>query len=50
MDKCRYDRAIVLFTDVAAMKGAHADAALYFKAWAQIESGSAPKRSPRWRR
>ena len=32
-------------TDVIAMKGPHADAALYFKAWAQNESVSEPKRS-----
>ena len=35
MDESKYDRAIERFTDVAAMKGARADAALYWKAWAQ---------------
>ena len=32
LDNARYDRAIQRFTEAAAMKGAHADAALYFKA------------------
>ena len=39
LDNARYDRAIQRFTDVAAMKGAHADAALYFKAWSQNKVG-----------
>ena len=40
LDNARYDRAIQRFTDAAAMKGTHADAALYFKAWAQNKVGS----------
>ena len=39
MDQGRYDRAIERFTDLAAMKGSRADAALYFKAWSQNRSG-----------
>jgi HEAT repeat protein len=39
MDQGRYDRAIDRFTDVVAMKGTRADAALYFKAWSQNRSG-----------
>jgi HEAT repeat protein len=39
MDQGRYDRAIERFSDVASMKGARADAALYFKAWSQNRSG-----------
>jgi HEAT repeat protein len=34
-----YDRAIGRFNDAIAMKGPHADAALYFKAWAQDRVG-----------
>src|SRR6185436_10340668 len=39
LDNGRYDRAIQRFSDAIAMKGAHADAALYFKAWAQNKAG-----------
>jgi HEAT repeat protein len=39
MDEGRYDRAIERFQDVVAMKGARADAALYWKAWAQNKAG-----------
>jgi len=39
MDNGRYDRAIQRFTDTAAMKGAHAENALYWKAWAQNKIG-----------
>ena len=35
LDESKFDRAIERFTDVAAMNGARADAALYWKAWAQ---------------
>ena len=39
IDNGRYDRAIERLTDVASMKGAHADVALYRKAWAQNKIG-----------
>ena len=39
LDQSRYDRAILMFTEVAAMKGTRADAALYWKAWAQNKAG-----------
>lgn len=39
LDQSKYDRAVERFTDVAAMKGARADAALYWKAWAQNKAG-----------
>jgi len=39
MDNGRYDRAVGRFDDVIAMKGPHADASLYFKAWAQDRAG-----------
>lgn len=39
MDQGKYDRAIDRFTDVVTMKGARADAALYFKAWSQNRAG-----------
>ena len=39
LDQSRYDRAILMFTEVAAMKGTRADAALYWKAWSQNKSG-----------
>jgi HEAT repeat protein len=38
-DESRYDRAIERFTDVVAMKGARADAALYWKAYSQDRQG-----------
>jgi HEAT repeat protein len=39
MDQAKYDRAIERFSDVAAMKGPRADAALYWKAWSQNKAG-----------
>src|SRR6188508_384076 len=39
IDNGRYDRAIGRFNDAIARKGPHADAALYFKAWAQDRVG-----------
>jgi tetratricopeptide (TPR) repeat protein len=39
IDQGRYDRAIERMTDVVSMKGQRADAALYYKAWAQNKSG-----------
>lgn len=39
MDDAKYDRAVERFTDVAAQKGARADAALYWKAWSQNKAG-----------
>ena len=39
MDQAKYDRAVERFTEVAAMKGARADAALYWKAWSQNKTG-----------
>jgi HEAT repeat protein len=39
LDQSRYDRAILLFTEVAAMKGTRADSALYWKAWSQNKAG-----------
>jgi HEAT repeat protein len=39
MDQAKYDRAVAQFTEVAAMKGSRADAALYWKAWSQNKSG-----------
>src|SRR3954451_10251280 len=39
IDNGRYDRAIERLSDVAGMKGAHAEAALYNKAWAQDRVG-----------
>jgi HEAT repeat protein len=38
-DESQYDRAIERFNDVAAMKGARADAALYWKAYSQDRQG-----------
>ena len=39
IDDGKYDRAIERFSEVVAMKSARADAALYYKAWAQNKSG-----------
>ncbi|MEN3338418.1 MAG: hypothetical protein V7647_2094 [Acidobacteriota bacterium] len=39
MDQSKYDRAVLLFSEAAAMKGARADAALYWKAWSQNKAG-----------
>ena len=39
LDQSRYDRAVLLFAEVAAMKGTRADAALYWKAWSQNKAG-----------
>jgi HEAT repeat protein len=39
IDQGRYDRAIERMSDVISMKGARADAALYYKAWAQNKAG-----------
>ena len=39
LDQRSYDRAIERFNDVIAMKGSRADAALYYKAWAQNKAG-----------
>jgi HEAT repeat protein len=39
IDDGKYDRAIERLNDVVSMKGARADAALYYKAWAQNKSG-----------
>ena len=39
LDQSKYDRAVERFADVAAMKGVRADAALYWKAWAQNKAG-----------
>ena len=39
IDQGRYDRAIERFGDVIAMKGTRADAALYYRAWAQNKAG-----------
>jgi HEAT repeat protein len=39
LDDGKYDRAIERFSEVVAMKSARADAALYYKAWAQNKSG-----------
>jgi HEAT repeat protein len=39
MDQAKYDRAIERFSEVAAMNGSRADAALYWKAWAQNKVG-----------
>jgi HEAT repeat protein len=39
MDQAKYDRAVERFSEVAAMKGARADAALYWKAWSQNKAG-----------
>jgi HEAT repeat protein len=39
IDEGRYDRAIERFHEVVAMKGARADAALYWKAWSQNKAG-----------
>ncbi len=39
IDQGKYDRAIERFGDVVAMDKARADAALYYKAWAQNKSG-----------
>jgi HEAT repeat protein len=35
----KYDRAIERYSDVVAMKGSRADAALYWKAWSQSRAG-----------
>jgi len=39
LDQGQYDRAIERLNDVVSMKGPRADAALYYKAWAQNKSG-----------
>jgi HEAT repeat protein len=39
MDQAKYDRAVERFTEVASMKAARADAALYWKAWSQNKAG-----------
>jgi tetratricopeptide (TPR) repeat protein len=39
IDQGRYDRAIGRFNEVVSMKGARADAALYYRAFAQNRSG-----------
>jgi len=39
IDQGKYDRAIERFNDLASMKGARADAALYYKAWSQNKAG-----------
>jgi len=39
LDESRYDRAIGRFNEVVAMKGPRADAALYYKAFAQNRAG-----------
>jgi len=39
LDQGKYDRAIERLNDVVTMKGSRADAALYYKAWAQNKSG-----------
>jgi HEAT repeat protein len=39
MDQGKYDRAAERFGEVAGMKGARADAALYWKAWSQHKAG-----------
>jgi len=39
LDQGRYDRAIERWNDVISMKGPRADAAVYWKAWAQNKSG-----------
>src|SRR5882672_8490882 len=39
LDEGRYDRAIARLGDAASMKGAHADKALYWKAYAQNKAG-----------
>lgn len=39
IEQSRYDRAAERFADVASMKGAKADAALYWKAWSQNRLG-----------
>ena len=43
LDQGKYDRAIERYTDVIAMKGARADAALYWKAWSQSRAGQRPE-------
>ena len=43
VDQGKYDRAIERFTDVISMKGARADAALYWKAYAQNRAGQRPE-------
>jgi HEAT repeat protein len=42
MDDGKYDRAVERFSEVVAMKSTRADAALYYKAWAQNKSGQRP--------
>jgi outer membrane protein assembly factor BamD (BamD/ComL family) len=39
IDQGRYDRAIERFGEVVSMKGTRADAALYYRAWAQNKAG-----------
>jgi HEAT repeat protein len=39
LDEAKYDRAVESFAEVAALKGTRADAALYWKAWAQNKAG-----------
>ena len=39
LDQAKYDRAVERFSEVAAMKGTRADAALYWKAWSQNKAG-----------
>ena len=43
LDQGKYDRAIERYTDVIALKGPRADAALYWKAWAQNRAGQRPE-------
>src|SRR5690242_271647 len=42
LDSGRWDRAVASFDRVAALKGARADAALYWKAYAQYKLGQRP--------
>ncbi|MEO8078041.1 MAG: HEAT repeat domain-containing protein [Acidobacteriota bacterium] len=43
IDQGKYDRAIERFSDVVSMKGSRADAALYYRAWAQNKAGQRPE-------
>ena len=43
LDQGKYDRAIERYTDVVALKGSRADAALYWKAWSQSRAGQRPE-------
>jgi hypothetical protein len=47
IDQGRYDRAIERLNDVVAMKGPRADAALYYRAWAQNKAGLRSRPSAR---